>query len=368
MTSNLSTLDKFFTARGYTTPDIALLQPADPFLDTAGEDMRARIFMTADRGGSSLCLRPEFTIPVCLAHLQSGNAQGRYAYGGKVFRQRQHGAAEFAQAGIETIGGEQSVTSDVECIETALAALAQCGVKKMQVVIGDQEIFEALLAALELPEHWRARLARDFGDSAKLEDDLKLITNGNDEIDGLESQLRKALEADDFDSVAHWVTDKMNAANLPHKGGRTAHDIATRMMTKAQLASVQLNPNQRKILREFLAIEVPVDQAAAHLREFAKAANLNLDAALNAFEERAALLGKFTDKDVTITWRASFGRRLDYYTGIVFEISQIGQGRSNKPLCGGGRYDRLMNMLGALKPTPAIGFSIWLDRLEGGTK
>ena len=146
MTSNLTRLQKFFAERGYASADIALLQPAEPFLDTAGEDLRRRIFMTSDLGGASLCLRPEFTIPVCLAHLESGASQGKYAYGGNVFRQRREGPAEFFQAGIETIGGQNegingALSADVDCITTALDALRECGVDRMQVVFGDQAIF-----------------------------------------------------------------------------------------------------------------------------------------------------------------------------------------------------------------------------------
>jgi ATP phosphoribosyltransferase regulatory subunit len=33
-------------------------------------------------------------------------------------------------------------------------------------------------------------------------------------------------------------------------------------------------------------------------------------------------------------------------------------------LAGGGRYDRLLTMLGASENIPGVGFSIWLDRLE----
>ena len=66
-------------------------------------------------------------------------------------------------------------------------------------------------------------------------------------------------------------------------------------------------------------------------------------------------------------YRANFGRRLDYYTGLVFEIECEGLA---KPVAGGGRYDHLMSLLGAEAETPAVGFSIWLDRLEaaGGAK
>ena len=82
-----------------------VIQPADPFLDMAGEDLRRRIFLTESETGEALCLRPEFTIPVCLDHIasQSGTPR-RYAYLGEVFRQRREGGNEFFQAGIEDLG------------------------------------------------------------------------------------------------------------------------------------------------------------------------------------------------------------------------------------------------------------------------
>ncbi len=58
-----SKLTTFFIERGCDAPEITILQPADPFLETAGEDLRRRVFITENEVGDALCLRPEFTIP-----------------------------------------------------------------------------------------------------------------------------------------------------------------------------------------------------------------------------------------------------------------------------------------------------------------
>jgi histidyl-tRNA synthetase len=50
---------------------------------------------------------------------------------------------------------------------------------------------------------------------------------------------------------------------------------------------------------------------------------------------------------------ASIVRGLAYYTGIVFEAFDAG--RSLRAICGGGRYDHLLETLGG-PPTPAVGF------------
>ncbi len=54
-------------------------------------------------------------------------------------------------------------------------------------------------------------------------------------------------------------------------------------------------------------------------------------------------------------------RGLDYYTKTVFEVWATGIG-SQAAVCGGGRYDRLIEMLGG-PPTPGIGFGMGIERV-----
>ena len=54
-------------------------------------------------------------------------------------------------------------------------------------------------------------------------------------------------------------------------------------------------------------------------------------------------------------------RGLDYYTRTTFEITSNELGAQNA-ICGGGRYDGLVEKLGG-KPTPGIGFAAGIERL-----
>ena len=156
--------------RGADTVDVPVIQPADPFLDMAGEDLRRRIFLTESETGETLCLRPEFTIPVCLDHISSqAETPRRYAYLGEVFRQRREGGNEFFQAGIEDLGDRDTAAADARSIADAhaLLTLALPG-HAQKITLGDQTIFEAVLAALGLPRGWRMRLARAFGSADML--------------------------------------------------------------------------------------------------------------------------------------------------------------------------------------------------------
>ena len=161
-------LEAFFRHARCTTPDIGLLQPADPILNAAGEDLRRRIFMTADEGGQAWCLRPEFTIPVCLRHIEGGKAKQRYGYVGKVFRHRTDEPHEFVQAGIEDIGAKNLIAADTRSLSDCVTMLRELGAGKLAVTTGDQAIFEAVLESLGLPDSWQTRLGRAFGDPVKL--------------------------------------------------------------------------------------------------------------------------------------------------------------------------------------------------------
>ncbi len=62
----------------------------------------------------------------------------------------------------------------------------------------------------------------------------------------------------------------------------------------------------------------------------------------------------------------SFDHRLvrgfDYYTRTTFEFSSTALASAQNGIGGGGRYDRLVEMLGG-PPTPGIGFGIGIERL-----
>lgn len=58
-------------------------------------------------------------------------------------------------------------------------------------------------------------------------------------------------------------------------------------------------------------------------------------------------------------------RGLDYYTGVIFELTSCDPriGETQNTLIGGGRYDNLLQQLGAPVAVPALGFAIGIERL-----
>src|SRR5580698_4447135 len=107
-----------YARAGYAQIEPPVLQPAEPFLDLSGEDIRRRMFLTTDPDGRELCLRPDLTIPVSRAYLQSpaaGKPTG-FCYQGAVFRHREGRTAEFVQAGVESFGRRDIAAADAEML------------------------------------------------------------------------------------------------------------------------------------------------------------------------------------------------------------------------------------------------------------
>lgn len=359
-------LSQFFKERSCTMPHIGLLQPADPILNAAGEDIRRRIFMTADQGGQSFCLRPEFTIPVALSHIESGKSKGRYGYAGTVFRQRDDESQEFVQVGIEDIGAKSKIAADAKSLNDSVDLLRMLGRKKLTVTTGDQAIFEAVLNSLGLPLAWQNRLGRVFGDRKRLKADLdRLSGKAKDELADVGPKIRKALDAGDLEGVEKLIAKQMKSQGLSESAGRTSNEIASRLMQKSELASVRLTKIKRHALETFLSLDLSVNKASTQLWSLARKYDIALGPALEVFHKRLVAIEKLKLDNLSIKYSASFGRRLDYYTGFVFEVRNYGQADA-KPLAGGGRYDRLLNVLGTKEDIPAIGFAIWIDRLGRG--
>ena len=76
------------------------------------------------------------------------------------------------------------------------------------------------------------------------------------------------------------------------------------------------------------------------------------------FEEVKSILNALA---IPFTIDAQMVRGLDYYTRTTYEITSTALGAQDA-LCGGGRYDKLVETLGG-KPTPAVGFAAGLERL-----
>ncbi len=356
---------------GYARSEPAIRQPAAPFLDLSGEDIRKSLYLTSDASGEELCLRPDLTIPVARDYLASPRAgqPAGFSYLGPVFRYRWGKPSQFLQAGIESFGRQDRAAADAEMLALALEATAAFGVGDVEIRTGDVALFNALIDALQLFPVWRRRLIKDFNRKIDLAADIEQLTlksaPGANEYEGVLA----ALAGSDRKAALALVTDLMSIAGATNVGGRTVAEIADRFLEQSTLKAGALPRDATSIIKRFLAIAGDPDEAVAQLRALASEAKLDIAATIDELESRVGFMAARGIDVRKIRFSTSFGRGLDYYTGFEFELHRSGNGA--EPLVAGGRYDGLMTQLGSAAPIPAVGFSVWIEQLTqlaGGSK
>ena len=354
-----------FERAGYARVTPAILQPAEPFLDLSGEDIRKRMYLTSDPQGRELCLRPDLTIPVSCDYLASpaaGKPRG-FCYLGPVFRHRPDGGGEFLQAGIESFGRKDTAAADAEMLALGLDATAHYGLAAPEIRMGDVGLFSALVAALDLAPAWKRRLIKDFNHKTSLAQDLDRLTVGAANARPEYQGVLAALAGADPKGAHALVTDLLSIAGITAVGGRSVSEIADHFLEQAALgAQASLPRPTRALIEKFLAIAGDPAQASAELGAFAREARIALEPALDLFESRIRAFAARGVEVSRIRFSTAFGRGLDYYTGFVFELHDS-QVRSNGPLVAGGRYDELLTRLGSPRAISAVGFAVWIERL-----
>lgn len=345
-------LAALFARHGYVPSDVPILQPAEAFVELSGEDIRRRLFLVTDEAGEEMCLRPEFTIPAAQAYIAKGLGRPLdLAFIGPVFRQRADGPGEFVQASLESFGRADIAAADADLLAIAMETEAALG-GSFTIRIGDVGLTSALISALKIPPS----IARKIRQNGLHRTEAKPATaNGLSSYQGVLAALQGADPAE----ARAFVKDLLSIAGLKAVGGRTPAEIADRFLEKARDTGVGLNDEQAGIIDQFRTISGTLQGVAREVQDLARAASLDLSAAIARFEDRAALFDKKGLDAKRMTASTAFARNLDYYTGFVFEF--VGNGM-DKPAIAGGRYDGLLRRLGAPQDIPAVGCAIWLER------
>ncbi len=348
-----------FLEHGYSLAEPALLQPASVFLDLSGEDIRSRLFITSDDQGHELCLRPEYTIPVCRDYLAGAHSgkPAAYAYSGPVFRVRAGESGEFVQSGVENFGREDFEAADADLFALCLQA---ANAPDLKIKIGDTALLSTLLHQLDLSPFWLRRIKRGLAAGKPLASifDLPPRSLGHDH-----SGVLKALEGVDRKGARALVEDLLSIAGISTVGGRSVGEIADRFLEQSAMKSDSgLSADKRAILERFLTISGHPDSASIKLRVLAREAKLDFSDVLDAFDMRNGFIAAHGIALEPIEFSTAFARNLDYYTGFVFEARHT---NADRPSIGGGRYDRLLKALGAPHDIPAVGAAVWIDRLNG---
>jgi ATP phosphoribosyltransferase regulatory subunit len=353
-----------FAKNGYARREPSVLQPADIFLDRSGEEIRRRTFELTDPSGRELCLRPDLTIPICKGQVESAAPYpARLCYHGLAFRHQPlepDRPTQFYQAGAELLGVADRAAAEEEILGLAIGAVRAAGLDRFRVKLGDLGLFSTLIDALDVPVQWRGRLKRHFWRAGYFEALLARLTTGaSSDAQRLLAHLGGLAPAEARVAVEGLI-DMVGEAPL---GARTREEIVERLIEQAaDAAALRLDPRVARTITDLLAVSGPAPEALAQIRMLTKSAGVTLEAPLAAMEARLDALSRLGIDAAHAAFAARFGRNMEYYTGFVFELwSRDAEGEVQ--VAGGGRYDNLLEALGAGRAIPAIGCAIRTERV-----
>jgi ATP phosphoribosyltransferase regulatory subunit len=151
----------------------------------------------------------------------------------------------------------------------------------------------------------------------------------------------------------------MLSAGLSLIGSRTPEEIADRYLEKQALDAARIPEPTVRLLQDYLNISESAPSALDKIGAMCRAHGFDFEEPLFEVRNHAAALAALSPK-ADVIFDASFSPRLDYYTGIVFEMT----GYDGEVLASGGEYDRLLTRLGATEHVAASGCALWTERLE----
>jgi len=334
-------------SKGFKYIDLPSVIEANHIVQRSGENFRKFIFSFIDQNGSELCLRPDLTIASCLRYLEK-NLKGKEKifYSGQAYRKSQNKKDSIIrdQVGFEIIGSKDEKNDDKEIINTSLKSLQNIKYTLGTLTIGNVEIFNLLISKLDIPKRWKLRLSRHFWREKYFNDLLKRLETNSDvdptivEID--KKRYFKMLKEDLSKVIA----------------GRSIDEILKRFDNKIRdPRGTKKGKNVSKIIKEFLKIKCPIDKAASELNKFFKKNKINL-----VVDQKYFPISNNKISKLNVVFSASFGRQLEYYTGMVFKID-INSKSKTRNIINGGRYDKLISDLGAKNQVAAVGAALNLN-------
>ena len=338
---------KVFKKDGFVLSEPDVLLDSNYIIQRSGENFRKLMLTFEDDTGKSMCLRPDLTVASCIKYLKDNSkANSKIFYSGQAYRRSNSPKDKVIndQLGIEILGSKNKSTDDLKVLKTIANSIEKIKIKNTSIKIGDVSLFQKLIESLKIPERWKMRLKRHFWRPQYFKDLLnRLETNSDVDPESVELDKKKFSEMKSFDQNKEIANRKVS-------------EILSRFDRKIKdPRSFAENKKIVKIIREFLKINCPMGKTEKTLKDFVKKNNLD-----NSLFKGLSNIKNLSKINSRMIFSTNFGRDMEYYTGIVFEIYNS----SKREIARGGRYDGLLKSLGSKKNISAVGAAINLNNLK----
>ena len=332
-----------FKKKGFKVKEFENIIESKIIIERSGEIFKKSLLSFEDDNGKNFSLRPDLTISACLDYIKNvKRGVYKYAYFDQAYR-RTFGKESLVrnQLGCEIIGST-NLQLNLEIINLIDESLQKVTKNKTTIKLNDINIFYLLVDSLKLPLRWRLRLKRHFWRPEYFNELISRLSSNTD--------LQKNVF--ELDKKSYFRMKKLSQTGIV--AGRKISEILSRFEKKIKEPIANIDGKKvARVVGQFLKINCPFKNAKSELKKFEIKNNLNLK--LDNFD---IFNLKFKNNDTIFS--TNIGRNAEYYTGLVFEIHKKSK---NLNLASGGRYDNLMQTLGAKNKIPAIGGAINYDNL-----
>ncbi len=332
-----------FKKKGFKVKEFENIIESKIIIERSGEIFKKSLLSFEDDNGNNFSLRPDLTISACLDYIKNiKKGIYKYAYFDQAYRRTfSKESLVRNQLGCEIIGST-SLKLNLEIINLIDQSLIKVSNKKTTIKINDINIFYSLVDSLKLPSRWSLRLKRHFWRPEYFSELISRLSSNSD--------IQKNVF--ELDKKSYFKMRKLDQNSMI--AGRKISEILKRFEKKIKEPRSNIDGKRvARIVNKFLKINCSFKNAKSELKNFEAKNNLNLK--LDGFD---IFNLKFKNNDVIFS--SNIGRNVEYYTGLVFEIIKKSK---NLNLASGGRYDNLIQILGASKKIPAIGGAINYDNL-----
>lgn len=300
-----------FRRHGAQAIDTPVCELKETLMDKYGEDSKL-IYELQDQGGELLALRYDLTVPFARYLAQNKiNTMKRYQIA-KVYRRENPSAnqgryREFYQCDIDIAGQYDEMLPDSECLRILHEILHELGIKNFVIKVNHRALLNGMFKVCGVPDEL-----------------FKPICSAVDKLDKMSwADVRREM-----------VVDKQ----LPEP-------VADKIETFVKLRGSQ------ELLDQLLSGELAsIPEAKAAIES------------LQLFHKYCTLLN-LSD---SISFDLSLARGLDYYNGIIYEVTLTGNNPTEiGSIAAGGRYDSLVGSLADAKnfQVPCVGISLGMERI-----
>ena len=340
-------LFKILKSKGFKNIELDNIIESKYVLKRSGGSYRQFLFSFYDQNLKEWSLVPDLSVSSVVKFIQNKiKSKTKWFYTGEAYRKqnKNNNSPIINQTGFEIFASNNKIKDDKEIIQTSIEIFKKSNFKKGELNISNIEIFNALVERLTLARRWKDRIKRHFCREVYFNQLLKKLSSSTD-IDPIAAEKDKK------------IAEKLRKQNLNTLySGRTLKDILERFDLKnyKEPRSGTDKKNVR-VIKEYLKISCPIDKAPETLNKFFKKNKLNLFISEDYFPISA-------NKNIKIYFSSNINRSLEYYSGMVFNISVNKKGKESV-LVSGGRYDGLLKNLGSKKDTSAVGAAIDMSLL-----